>query len=79
MGETNQSIPIKSLWELGPSGGWIEKEPFPTPEPEAIRDKTIPQLAIPLNGKVYIGGPNVDYISFDVWEYTPDEERMDCQ
>ena len=77
MGETSQSTPIQSLWELGSGGGWIEKEPFPTPE--AIQDKTIPQLAIPLNGKVYIGGPNTDYISFDVWEYTPDEERMDCQ
>ncbi|MCB0561885.1 MAG: hypothetical protein H6573_27770 [Lewinellaceae bacterium] len=77
MGETSQSAPIYSLWELSSNRGWIEKEPFPTPE--TARDKTIPQLAIPLNGKVYIGGPNTDYISFDVWEYTPDEERMDCQ
>lgn len=69
MGQNKEGEPLFSLWELTSDGSWKEVEPFPVPE--TIRDKVIPQAAVSLNGKAYIAGPNVDFISFDVWEYTP--------
>ena len=77
LGENGANNKFRSLWQLSSDGSWEEKGSFPLPV--ILQDRTIPQVAVSLNGKAYIAGPNLDYISFDVWEYTPFDEGLECQ